>query len=170
MSSICIVDDNRPTLVRLSRAFGAAGFDNVMTESDPLIAMSRIRQNCPDVLIVDYNMPQLNGLAMVEMLKREGIVPHLPAVLLSGLDLSELSERDAGQGLHHSRMWHAALERVQFGPVPVVAAVNGVAAGAGANVALACDLVVAKASASFIAAQPPFRRDPAACLPDRIVP
>ena len=90
MSSICIVDDNRPTLARLKRAFGAAGFDNVMTESDPLIAVSRIREHCPDVLIVDYNMPQLNGLAMVEMLKREGIVPNLPAVLLSGLDLSEL--------------------------------------------------------------------------------
>lgn len=35
---------------------------------------------------------------------------------------------------------------------PVVAAVNGVAAGAGANIALACDIVVAKASASFIQA------------------
>ncbi len=37
-------------------------------------------------------------------------------------------------------------------PVPVVCAVNGVAAGAGANIALACDIVVATKSASFIQA------------------
>ena len=42
--------------------------------------------------------------------------------------------------------------RLRSMPVPVVAAVNGVAAGAGANLALCCDLVVAARSASFIQA------------------
>lgn len=42
--------------------------------------------------------------------------------------------------------------RIRTMPVPVVAAVNGVAAGAGANFALGCDIVVAARSASFIQA------------------
>jgi 2-(1,2-epoxy-1,2-dihydrophenyl)acetyl-CoA isomerase len=41
---------------------------------------------------------------------------------------------------------------LQSMPVPVICAVNGVAAGAGANIALACDLVIAAKSASFIQA------------------
>jgi enoyl-CoA hydratase/carnithine racemase len=61
----------------------------------------------------------------------------------AGLDLSELQERDAGQGLFHSRMWHAALECVQYGPVPVVAALHGAVVGGGLELASACHIRVA---------------------------
>jgi (methylthio)acryloyl-CoA hydratase len=67
----------------------------------------------------------------------------------AGLDLSELQERDAGQGLHHSRMWHAALERVQYGKVPVVAALQGAVVGGGLELAAACHVRVADASAFY---------------------
>ncbi|MFI5445310.1 crotonase/enoyl-CoA hydratase family protein [Polaromonas sp. UC242_47] len=67
----------------------------------------------------------------------------------AGLDLSELQERDAGQGLHHSRMWHAALERVQFGPVPVIAALHGAVVGGGLELASACHIRVADESTFY---------------------
>ena len=50
------------------------------------------------------------------------------------------------------RLYKPLALRVRSMPVPVIAAVNGVAAGAGANFALCCDLVIAKRSASFIQA------------------
>ncbi len=67
----------------------------------------------------------------------------------AGLDLSELTERDAGQGLHHSRMWHAALNVVQHGPVPVVAALHGAVVGGGLELASACHIRVADASTFY---------------------
>jgi len=51
-----------------------------------------------------------------------------------------------------SRFYKPLVLRLKSMPVPVVAAVNGVAAGAGANLALCCDVVLAARSASFIQA------------------
>jgi enoyl-CoA hydratase/carnithine racemase len=80
------------------------------------------------------NMPQNVRAAVLD-----GEGEHFCA----GLDLSELKERDAGQGLHHSRMWHAALEEVQYGPVPVIAALHGAVVGGGLELASACHIRVA---------------------------
>ena len=57
---------------------------------------------------------------------------------------------DAGEAVE--RYYKPLVLRLRSMPVPTIAAVNGVAAGAGANVALGCDIVVAARSASFIQA------------------
>jgi 2-(1,2-epoxy-1,2-dihydrophenyl)acetyl-CoA isomerase len=59
-------------------------------------------------------------------------------------------EPDLGDTIH--RLYNPLIRRLRGFPVPVVCAVNGVAAGAGANVALACDIVIAGTSASFVQA------------------
>ena len=55
---------------------------------------------------------------------------------------------DLGETVETS--WNPLIRRLATMPQPVIAKVNGVAAGAGANIALACDLVVAARSAKFI--------------------
>ena len=67
----------------------------------------------------------------------------------AGLDLSELKDRNAGEGLHHSRMWHAALECMQYGPVPVIAALHGAVVGGGLELASACHIRVADETAFY---------------------
>ena len=71
----------------------------------------------------------------------------------AGQDLSEAIDPN-GVGMQRilSEHYNPIITRIRNLPKPVVAAVNGVAAGAGANVALACDIVVAAQSASFIQA------------------
>ena len=71
----------------------------------------------------------------------------------AGQDLSDpamVGKVDVGAVVE--RFYRPLALRVRTMPVPVVAAVNGVAAGAGANLALCCDFVVAARSASFIQA------------------
>ena len=50
------------------------------------------------------------------------------------------------------RFYHPAIQALRALRVPTIAAINGIAAGAGANIALHCDLVVAAQSASFVEA------------------
>lgn len=71
----------------------------------------------------------------------------------AGQDLSE-AIKDNGIELEQIVLEHynPIIQRIRSIEKPVIAAVNGVAAGAGANIALCCDLVVAKSSASFIQA------------------
>ena len=72
----------------------------------------------------------------------------------AGQDLNDpaMVGGDVDVGAVIERFYRPLATRVRCMPVPVVAAVNGVAAGAGANFALCCDLVVAARSASFIQA------------------
>ena len=69
----------------------------------------------------------------------------------------DLGDRMAGEdgarpdlGETVERQWNPLVRRLTSLPIPVVCAVNGVAAGAGASVALACDLVLAAKGARFI--------------------
>lgn len=71
----------------------------------------------------------------------------------AGQDLQEVTDPN-GPGMQRilNEHYNPIIRSIRHLPKPVVAAVNGVAAGAGANIALACDIVVAAQSASFIQA------------------
>ncbi|ARB44688.1 2-(1,2-epoxy-1,2-dihydrophenyl)acetyl-CoA isomerase PaaG [Alloalcanivorax xenomutans] len=71
----------------------------------------------------------------------------------AGQDLSDRSVAPGAEvpdlGSSIETWYNPLIRALQRLPMPVIAAVNGVAAGAGANIALACDLVIAARSASF---------------------
>ena len=72
----------------------------------------------------------------------------------AGQDLNDRAVLPGGDavdlGESVEKRWNPLVERLTGLPFPVIARVNGVAAGAGANIALACDIVIAAKSAKFI--------------------
>jgi 2-(1,2-epoxy-1,2-dihydrophenyl)acetyl-CoA isomerase len=97
-------------------------------------------------------------------LERAAVGPEIRAVLLTGAGRGfcsgqDLAERDVSAGaapidlsVSLGSHYNPLVRRLRALPKPIICAVNGVAAGAGANLALACDIVIAARSASFIQA------------------
>jgi len=67
----------------------------------------------------------------------------------AGLDLAELGDRSAAQGVAHSRNWHRIFDRIQFGRVPVVAVLHGAVVGGGLELACVAHLRVAESNAFY---------------------
>ncbi len=122
------------------------------------------------VLALTLNRPaRLNAMsqtliaAMIEQIERARTDPAVRAVLLTGTGRGFCAGADlagtgtgvldaAGRpdlGAVMERLYNPLIRAIREVPKPVIAAVNGVAAGGGANLALACDIVLAARSARF---------------------
>jgi enoyl-CoA hydratase/carnithine racemase len=117
------------------------------------------------VLHVRLNRPAKRNSVSDELLAQLHTVwLHLPALqpevkaaiisgegahFCAGLDLSEVSERNVTQAVHHSRSWHACFDAIQYGPVPVVAVLHGAVVGGGLELASSAHIRVAEASAFY---------------------
>jgi 2-(1,2-epoxy-1,2-dihydrophenyl)acetyl-CoA isomerase len=124
---------------------------------DTLPLYRRITLNRPDRL--NALMPEMAD-AMIAALDDAQADESCRAVLLTGAgrgfcagqDLTAIVDAGPDDIADLLDSYHPVIEKIRELPLPVVAAVNGVAAGAGCNLALACDIVVAARSASFVQA------------------
>ncbi len=81
---IMAVDDDPMCLDLLRQNLEARGFRRVYTCSDPLKAWEQIEECSPDVLILDLVMPQWDGFALMERLRRERADDFIPILVISG--------------------------------------------------------------------------------------
>lgn len=112
-----------------------------------------ITLNRPDKLnsltsdMIQQLQQQLSDIA-TSSTARAVVITGAGRAFCAGQDLADLDNADLGNVLE--RDYNPLVRAIKGLNMPVIACVNGVAAGAGANLALACDLVLAAKSAKFI--------------------
>jgi 2-(1,2-epoxy-1,2-dihydrophenyl)acetyl-CoA isomerase len=118
----------------------------------------RITLNRPSVF---NSFNKTMAMQLQDVLDDCTVNPEIRAVLITGEGKAFCAGQDLAEAVDPEGPELKTIVRDHYNPIiikirelekPVIAAVNGVAAGAGANIALACDIVVAKKNASFIQA------------------
>lgn len=81
-SRILIADDDEDIRAFLEVELTLEGYSTVEA-ADGLQALERARRDGPDLIVLDVNMPQLDGLAVLRRLREDARTAHLPVILLT---------------------------------------------------------------------------------------
>jgi len=129
--------------------------------------MTILVENHPGYRVITLNRPsRLNALTVETAADLRAALNEAEtdetcrAILLTGAgrgfcagqDLTAIVDKPAAEIGHLLDHYNPLIRQMRALPLPIVCAVNGVAAGAGANLALACDIVLAAQSATFVQA------------------
>lgn len=133
-----------------------------------ILFMELIIENIGSVRLIKLNRPQVfnsfnrsMALAFQKAIDDCDLDDSVRAIVVTGEGKAFCAGQDLAEATDPEGPELQSIVREHYNPIilklrniekPVIAAVNGVAAGAGANIALACDIVIAKRSASFIQA------------------
>ena len=132
MNSILLKIENNVALITLNRPDVFNSFNR-----DMALLLQSILDDC-----------EINELVRAIVITGKG------KAFCAGQDLKEVTNPELNPGFRKilEEHYNPIIQKIRTIEKPIIAAVNGVAAGAGANIALACDIVVATENASFIQA------------------
>lgn len=80
---ILVVDDDLPILTLMRNLLREFGFEARVANTGAA-ALEAVRETMPDLVLLDKNMPGMSGTDVIQALRREGGIAHVPVFILSG--------------------------------------------------------------------------------------
>jgi class 3 adenylate cyclase len=87
--SVLVVDDSRTLRKILIRELNSLGFHNILEATDGLEAIEVVKSKPVDLMLLDMEMPELDGLGVLERIKADETYKALPIIVISGADQFE---------------------------------------------------------------------------------
>jgi class 3 adenylate cyclase len=87
--SVLVVDDSRTLRKILIRELNSLGFHNILEAADGLEAIEVVKTKSVDLMLLDMEMPELDGLGVLGQLKADATYKALPIIVISGADQFE---------------------------------------------------------------------------------
>ena len=126
MAAVLIVDDDSDTREVLARHLRKAGHA-VASAPNGRAAMSELSTHAPDVVVLDYRMPEMDGVSFLEVIRCYLRWANLPVILLTGF----------GEGLHIRRANELGVRKIflkaDYQIADLLAHIEACAAGGGSG-------------------------------------
>ncbi|MEQ1918982.1 MAG: response regulator transcription factor [Elusimicrobiota bacterium] len=98
VQKILVVDDDEGQRRLFSRRLGLERFE-IFTANSGLDALPRIQELCPDLVLADIGMPQIDGIQMLKIMRQVPKVAAIPVILMTGMPIPESLLQAAADGL-----------------------------------------------------------------------
>jgi adenylate cyclase len=85
-SALLVIDDNEDNRYTLSQRLKRQGYANVTTAKDGIEGLDLLRSRPFDLVLLDIMMPGLNGYQVLEQLKADDRLRHVPVIMISAVD------------------------------------------------------------------------------------
>jgi Response regulator containing a CheY-like receiver domain and an HD-GYP domain len=96
-ANILIVDDQEYNIGLLERILRRAGYERLRSTTNPLETESILREDCPDIVLLDLHMPGMDGYELLKLIREfEGEQGYLPVIVLTA-DVTPETKRSALQ-------------------------------------------------------------------------
>jgi class 3 adenylate cyclase len=85
-AALLVVDDNEDNRYTLIRRLAREGYTRVVTAADGAEALARLKEGIFDLVLLDVMMPELNGYQVLERIKADPRLRHIPVIMISAVD------------------------------------------------------------------------------------
>jgi len=122
MKTIFLVEDDAVVVKVYSGKFEREGF-HVEVAEDGLVAMKKLLQVKPDIVVLDLMMPKLNGVDVLKYIRSTPELKKTPVIILSNAHMTSLAQEAAAIGAEK------ALLKSSCTPVRLIEVINGLLSG-----------------------------------------